>query len=83
MVRVEEGELLHSFAREREGVWGDCEGERERWEKAPRGWRVGLTGGVGGEMWRPNSARVTRIGDALADRPRVMRGLSAGRVMWQ
>ena len=55
------------------------ERERESWEKAPRGWRVGLTGGVGGETWRPDSARITRIGDALADRPRVRRGLSAGR----
>ena len=57
--------------------------ERESWEKAPRGWRVGLTGGVGDETWRPDSARVACIGDALADRPRVMRGLSAGRVTWQ
>ena len=68
---------------EREGVWGEWEGERESWEKAPRGWRVGLTGGVGGETWRPDSARITRIGDALADRPRVRRGLSVGRVTWQ
>ena len=38
-----------------------------------------------GEMctWRPDSARVTRIGDVLADRPRVRRGLSVGRVTWQ
>ena len=67
----------------REKVRGVNEGERESWEKAPRGWRVGLTGGVGRETWRPDSARVTRIGDALADRPRVMHGLSAGRVAWQ
>ena len=33
-------------------------------------------GGVGGEMWYPDSAHVTRIGDELADRPRVRRGLS-------
>ena len=57
--------------------------ERESWEKAPRRWRVGLTGGVGGGTWRLDSVRATRIGDALADRPRVMRGLSAGRVTWQ
>ena len=68
---------------ERESVFGESGRERENWEKAPRGWRVGLTGGVGGETWRPDSARVTRIGDALADRPRVRRGLSAGRVTWQ
>ena len=43
----------------------------------------GLTGGVGGETWRPDYARMTRIGDALADRPRVRHGLSAGRVTWQ
>ena len=30
MVKVDEGELLHGFAREREGVWGEWEGERER-----------------------------------------------------
>ena len=30
MVRLEEGELLHGFAREREGVWGEWEGEREQ-----------------------------------------------------
>ena len=68
---------------ERESVFGESGRERENWEKAPRGWRVGLTGGVGGETWRPDSACVTRIGDALADRPRVRRGLSAGRVTWQ
>ena len=52
-----------------EGCWGDGE--------------LGLTSGLEGGTWRPDSARVTRIGDALADRPRVRHGLSAGRVTWQ
>ena len=37
MVRVEEGKLLHGFAREREGVWGEWEGERERERERERG----------------------------------------------
>ena len=78
MARVEEGKLLHGFARER-GCLGRV-GGRER-ESADRCWgdgELGLTSGSEGGTWRPDSARVTRIGDALADRPRVWRGLSAG-----
>ena len=47
-----------------EQCWGDGE--------------PGLTSGAGGGMWRQDSARMTQIGDALADRLRVWRGLSAG-----
>ena len=71
--------------REREGVWGEWEGERER-ESAEGCWgggEFGLTSGPKGGMWRPDSARMTRSGDALADRPRVSRGLSAGGVTRQ
>ena len=65
-------------------MFGESGREREsELGEGSQGWRVGLMGGVGGETWRLDSARVTRIGDALADHPRVMRGLSAGRVMWQ
>ena len=83
MAREEEGELLHGIARER-SVWGEWEGERER---AGR-WFPGEEGSGGrvwpeGRTWRPDSARMTRTRDALADRPRVSRGLSAGGVTWQ
>ena len=81
MARVEEGELLHGFARE-SGCLGRV-GGRERAEGCWGDGELGLTSGPKGGTWRPDSARVTRIGDALADRPRVRRGLSAGRVMWQ
>jgi len=37
-----------------------------------------MTSGARGGTWQQVSARVTHIGDALADRPRVGRGLSAG-----
>ena len=80
MVRVEEGELLHGFARER-GCLGRV-GGRERAEGCWGGGELGLTSGPEGGTWRPDSARMTRSGDALADRPRVSRGLSAGGVMW-
>ena len=50
MVKVEEGELIHGFAREREGVWGEWEEERElgegsqviegRADEWGRGWDV-------------------------------------------
>ena len=56
--------------------------ERERERELGEGSQVmegRADGWVGGETWRPDSTRVTRIGDALADRPRVRRGLSAGR----
>ena len=84
MVRVEEGELLHGFARERGclGRVGGRERERERAEGCWGGGELGLTSGPEGGTWRLDSARVPRIGDALADRPRVRRGLSAGRVTW-
>ena len=54
----------------REKVRG-VNGMRERehgvlWWKRGRGCRVGS-----GETWRPDSALATRIGNALADRPRV------------
>ena len=81
MVRVEEGELLHGFARER--VFGESGRERERAEGCWGGGELGLTSGPEGGTWRPDSARMTRSGDALADRSRVSRGLSAGGVTWQ
>ena len=83
MASVEEGKLLHGFAREREGVWGEWEGERERAEGCWGDRELGLTSGPEGGTWRPDSACMTRSGDALADRPRVSRGLSAGGVTWQ
>jgi len=68
----------------REKVRGVNEGERER--ELGEGSQVmeGRADGWGrGETWRANSTCVTRIGDVLADRPRVRRGLSVGRVTWQ
>ena len=68
---------------EREGVCGAWEGERERAEGCWGGGELGLTSGPERGMWHQVSARMTRSGDALADRPRVSRGLSAGGVTWQ
>ena len=77
MARVDEGELLHGFARER-GCLGRVGGrERERAEGCRGGGELGLMSGPEGGTWRPDSARVTHIGDALADRPRVRSGPSA------
>ena len=67
---------------EREGVCGAWEGERES-RGCWGGGELRLTSGPEGGTWRPDSARMTRSGDALADRPRVSRGLSAGGVTWQ
>src|SRR6185369_8106116 len=66
------GELLHGleFERECEGSEWD-EGERARGALVEEG--AWLTRVVGGAMWRADSVRVTRSGDALADRPRVCR----------
>ena len=66
---------------EREGVWGEWEGGRESAEGCWGDGELGLTSGPEGGMWRPDSGRVTRIGDALADRPRVRRGLSATTII--
>ena len=74
MAREEEGELLHGFARER--VFGESGRERERVEGCWGGGELGLTSGPEGGTWRPDSARMTRIRDALADRPRVRSGPS-------
>ena len=59
---------------------GVIESEREGWEsgrRLPGVVQDGLTGGAEGWMWYQVSARVTRIGSALADRPRVGCGPSA------
>ena len=69
MVKVEEGELLHVFARERERVFGESGRERERAEGCWGGGELGLKSGPEGGTWHPDSARMTRSGDALADRP--------------
>ena len=61
-----EREVFRESGRERvraEGCWGDGE--------------LGLTSGPERGTWRQDSARLTRIGEALADRLRVRRGLSA------
>ena len=73
--------LLHDLGLERESSLSE-------WDEGERAWGAlveegaWLTHGVGGATWRPDSARVTRSADALADRPRVWRGLSAGGVTW-
>ena len=67
---------------ERERVFGESGRQRERAEGCWGDGELGLASGPEGGTWHPDSARVTRIGDALADRPRVRRGLSAGRVTW-
>ena len=51
MARVEEGELLHGFARER-GCLGRV-GGRERAEGCWGGGELGLTSGPEGGTWRP------------------------------
>ena len=71
--------LLHGLGLERESSLSEWdEGERARGALVEEG--AWLTRGPEGGTWRPDSARVTRIEDALADCPRVRRGLSAGRV---
>ena len=65
-------------------VFGESGRERERAGRWFPG-EEGSGGRVGpeGRTWRPDSECMTRTRDALADRPRVMRRLSAGRVTWQ
>ena len=68
---------------ERERVFRESGREGERAEGCWGGGELRLTSGPEGGTWRPDSVCMTRSGDALADRPRVSRGLSAGVVTWQ